>query len=146
MYSKEKALAIIISLQLSKLKYIRLREISIEHDANPYPSYYKVQQAKRDCYPRAETINITDTSDEINLQALLNLTVQRMLKVLNIQKHHEINNFILISKWGFNGASGQSIYKQKVSHEITGTEKPIDESVFISSLVPLKLMNGAHVI
>lgn len=35
LYTKEKALAVMTSLQLSKLKYIRLREISIEHGANP---------------------------------------------------------------------------------------------------------------
>lgn len=52
LYTKQKALAVMISLQLSKLKYIRLREISIEkYGANPYPSYYKVQQDKKDCYP-----------------------------------------------------------------------------------------------
>lgn len=67
-----------------------------------------------------------------------------MLKVFDIQKYHETDNFILISKWGFDGASGQSIYKQRVSNEIESIEKPIDESIFISSLVLLKLMNGAR--
>lgn len=72
------------SLQLSKLKYIRLREISIEHGANLYPSYYKVQQAKKDCYPPTEAITITDTFAQINLQALLDLTVHKMLKTFDI--------------------------------------------------------------
>ncbi|EFN61669.1 hypothetical protein EAG_15964, partial [Camponotus floridanus] len=61
----------------------RLREISIEH-ANLYPSYYQVQQAKKDCYLPIEAIRITDTFVEINLQALLDVTVHRMLKVLDI--------------------------------------------------------------
>lgn len=146
LYTKEKALAVMISLQLSKLKYIRLREISIEHGVNPYPSYYKVQQAKQDCYPPAKAIRITDTSAEINLQAVLDLTVHRMLKVFDIEKHHEIDKFILISKWGFDGATGQSIYKQRVSDEIANIEKPIHQSIFISSLVPLKLMDGTSVV
>lgn len=72
----------VASLQLSKLKYIRLREISTEHDANLYPSYYQVQQAKKDCYLPVEAIRVqTDTLVEINLQALLDLTVHRILKV-----------------------------------------------------------------
>lgn len=71
------------SLQLSKLKYIRLREISTEHDANLYPSCYQVQQAKKDCYLPVEAIRITDTLVEINLQALLDfLTVHRILKFM----------------------------------------------------------------
>lgn len=57
LYTKEKALAIMTSLQLSKLKYIKLREIFIEHDANLYPSYYQVQQVKKD-YPPVEAIRI----------------------------------------------------------------------------------------
>lgn len=131
------------SLQLSKLKYIRLREISTEHDTNLYPSYYQVQQAKKDCYLSVEAIRITDTLVEINLQALLDLTVHRILKVYDIQKCYK-TDFILISKWGFDGASGQSICKQRISNEIEIIEKPIDESIFISSLLPLKLMNSAR--
>lgn len=77
--TKKKVLAVMTSLQLSKLKFIRLREISIKHDTNLYPSYYqaKKQQAKKDCYPPVEAIRITDTFVEINLQALLDLTVHR---------------------------------------------------------------------
>lgn len=146
LYTKEKALAIIITLQLSKLKYMKLREMSIEHAANPYPSYYKVRQAKKDCYPPKEAIKITDTYAEINLQAILDLTMHKILKLINIQEYHESDELILISKWGFDGASGQSIYKQRVSEEITSIKKPIDESIFISSFVPLKLMNGTHVL
>lgn len=80
------------------------------------------------------------------MQAVLDLTVHRILKVFDIQKRHKTDKFILISKWGFNGPSGQSIYKQKLSDEIVSIEKPIDESIFISSLVPLKLMDGDYVV
>ncbi|KYM93385.1 hypothetical protein ALC62_16014 [Cyphomyrmex costatus] len=90
---------------IEKLKCFNNADISIKHDANSYPSYYKVQQAKRDCYPLIQAIKITDTSAEINLQALLDLTVHRMSKVFNIKKHSETDKFILISKWGFDGAS-----------------------------------------
>lgn len=84
-----------------------------------YPSCYQVQQAKKDCYLPVEAIRITDTLVEINLQALLDfLTVHRTLKVYDIQKCYKTDNFILISKWGFDGASGQSIYKQRISNEI----------------------------
>jgi len=77
-YSKEKALALMISLNLSKSKYIQLRMTSIEHDVDLYPSYYQIQLAKRDYYPPKEMMTFTETHAEIELQALLDLTIQRL--------------------------------------------------------------------
>ena len=42
-------------------------------NAKIYPSYNKVTQAKKDCYPSAESIIITETTAEIKLQKLLPL-------------------------------------------------------------------------
>lgn len=42
---------------------------------------------------------------------------------------------ILTSKWGFDGATGQSIYKQKNQEHKTSEES----AVFMTSLAPLKL-------
>lgn len=67
MYSKEKAFALMISLNLSKSKYMQLRMMSIKHGVNSYPSYYQIQLAKGDCYPSREMIKFTDTHAEIEL-------------------------------------------------------------------------------
>lgn len=44
------------------------------------------------------------------------------------------NNFVLLSKWGCDGSSGQSCYKQK-AEECGFT----DSNIFLTSLVPLQL-------
>lgn len=40
----------------------------------------------------------------------------------------------MISKWGFNGSSGNSEYKQKLGNESS------DASVFITSFVPIQII------
>lgn len=44
-------------------------------------------------------------------------------------------DFLLISKWGFDGASGQSNYKQKTETEFD------DSSIFMASLVRIRLQH-----
>lgn len=145
-YSREKALALMISLNLSKSKYIQLRVSSMEHGVHLYPSYYQIQLAKRDCYPPKEMMTFTETYVEIELQALLDLTIQRLWKVLKIETNDKLQNLKLISKWGFDGTSGQSFYKQGFTDNIIDVDKPRDESIFAISLVPLKLFSGDKII
>lgn len=146
MYSREEALALMISLNLSKSKYIQLRITSIKHGVDLYPSYYQIQLAKKDCYPSKEMMTFTDTYAEIELQALLDLTIQRLFKALKIDNIEKFQDMKLISKWGFDGASGQSFYKQGFADNIVDIDKPRDESVFAISLVPLKLLSGDNII
>lgn len=134
-FTAEKALGLLLSLKLSKWQYITLRETAIrEGSKNIYPSYYKVQQAKLQCYPPKQSVTVTDSSARISLQALLDITVKRILEGLsdNVQN----KDLKLISKWGFDGASNQSRYKQKMEGEQD------DASIFMTSLVPLKLTAG----
>lgn len=139
-FTPTKALGLLLSLKLSKWQYITLRESAIQEGiTNLYPSYYKVQQAKMDCFPPKDAITVTDTMAKVALQALLDITVKRIIKSLP----DEITNqsMILISKWGFDGASSQSTYKQGFD----GDGKS-DESIFMTTLVPLKLTAGNEVI
>lgn len=131
-FTPEKALGLLLSLKLSKWQYITLRESSIrEGAADIYPSYYKVQQAKLVCYPPKEAFTFTDTMAKVSLQALLDITVQRILKSLPDKPPHQSLN--LLSKWGFDGSSSQRRYKQKME------EGKTDEAIFMTTLVPLKL-------
>lgn len=138
-FTPEKALGLFISLKLSKWQYITLRETAIREGAQKlYPSYYKIQQAKLQCYPPKSTITITDSLAEIKLQALLDLTTKRILDGLS--SNVENKQLTLISKWGFDGASSQSRYKQKMEGEQD------DSSIFMTSLVPLKLVSGEDIV
>lgn len=48
------------------------------------------------------------------------------------------NNLKLYCKWGFDGSSGHSIYKQKFETDILQ-----NENIFVTSLVPLRLIDSA---
>lgn len=134
-FTPEKALGLLISLKLSKWQYITLREAAIREGAKDiYPSYYKVQKTKLDCYPPKQSVSVTDSSARIALQALLDITVKRILQSLSGDLQSK--QLKLISKWGFDGASNQSRYKQKMEGEQD------DSSIFMTSLVPLKLTDG----
>ncbi|CAB3229478.1 unnamed protein product [Arctia plantaginis] len=94
-FTPEKALGLLLSLKLSKWQYITLREATIWAGAKDiYPSYYKVQQTKLDCYPPKQSVSVTDSLARITLQALLDITVTRILQSLSDDVQNK-----LISKW-----------------------------------------------
>jgi hypothetical protein len=102
-----------------------------------YPVYYKVLQCKEQCYPA--DITATESVASVKLQSLLNHTVQRILKAqsdviesLPVDKRHDLQ---LICKWGCDGTSGQSTYKQNFS----AGSSTSDANIFFTSLVPLQL-------
>lgn len=136
-YTPEKALGLFVSLELSKWQYINLKESASEQGIDIYPSYYKIKQAKQDCYPVKETVTVNEDGAEILLQALLDLTVTRIVSANNLL-FKTGDEVVLTSKWGFDGASGQSHYKQIGE---------VDETtVFMASLVPLRLHSGEVVV
>lgn len=133
-FSPQKALGLLISLKFSKWQYITLRESAIREGlTHLYPSYYSVQKEKNVCFPPEpkKSITVTDSSVNISLQALLDLTAKRIIQ--SLPERIQNKELILISKYGFDGASSQSRYKQKMdsTHD--------DSSIFMTSLSPLKL-------
>lgn len=74
----------------------------------------------------------------MQLQPLLDLTVKRIILsqnevFANISKKN-LRNCILVSKWGCDGSTGHSEYKQKSS-----SESFRDSDIFMTSFVPLQL-------
>ena len=108
--SLEDALSVLVEAKLSRYHYDVLRKIVPER----FPSYKKVQAAKKLCYPI--DIYVTETYALVSLQSLLNHTIQRLLlavePVIRTLQNEELNQLQLISKWGFDGSSGHSSYKQ----------------------------------
>lgn len=144
-FSPDEALGIFLSLKLTKWQYNTLRKSVIEKDINIFPSYYQVQHAKKECYPPKDTITVTETSAKIKLQALLDITTRRIMMPLVINS--DCQELTLISKWGFDGASNQANYKQKIQTDNETTESDLDDSsIFMGSLVPIKLVCGEQVI
>ncbi|CAH1114773.1 unnamed protein product [Psylliodes chrysocephalus] len=78
------------------------------------------------------SLKVTDTSAEVELQNLLDLTAQSICKILDIYG----TRFKLIYKWGMDGSSGHSIYEQLFSND-----EDTDEFMFLVALVPLRLID-----
>lgn len=89
-----------------------------------------------------EEITLIDTTVQIKLQAILDLTASRLLKCVTVKD--DCKDMKLISKWGFDGASNQATYKQKM---VSKTGDHVDDSsIFMGSLVPIKLVSGQNII
>jgi hypothetical protein len=126
-----------VEYRLPKSQYNGIRPVSLNKNSKMYPAYYKVLQCKEQCYPA--DITATESVASVKLQSLLNHTVQRILKAqsdviesLPVDKRHDLQ---LICKWGCDGTSGQSTYKQNFS----AGSSTSDANIFFTSLVPLQL-------
>lgn len=106
-----------------------------EYGVPVLPSYQKLFEAKKICYP--EDIEISERGAKVKLQALLDLTVQKILRVVGTHVDSSAEGLKLISKWGFDGAFSQSNYKLR--SEDANFD---DSSGFMSSFVSLKLVSS----
>lgn len=98
-----------------------------------YPSYKRVLETKKRMYPE---VDISEGKCEVPLQNLLDKTCGSIVDLVssNYQDAPE-KTFTLFCKWGFDGSSGYSTYNQKFV-----TEGLKDDSLFVTSLVPLRLV------
>lgn len=135
--SPDEALVDMVNLKLTKQQYIDLRLSLREKNFNAYPAYDRVLEAKKLCYP--PDIIVTETCAEVKLQSLLDHTCERIIKiqdeVVSVLDPKITSNLRCIFKWGCDGSSGQSEYKQKFSNENSS-----DSHIFLTSLVPLEII------
>lgn len=159
-FSADQALSLLVECKESRKSYETHRMFAKANRANIYPPYYKVQAAKKACYPSAEAISITEKIAEVKIQALLDHTISRILQlqaeVIRTLDPESLKNLVLLVKWGFDGSSGHSEYKQKYSVEETVQEEEkqegegsegqssytvySDSDIFLSSLVPIQMV------
>lgn len=133
-HTPEEALSIFVEGDFTRRQW----EIIQSASKNIYPCYSLIQKAKKQCYPREEAIRVTETCIEVQLQALLDHTVSRLMKylteVIESCTKKEKENLEIILKWGCDG-SQQSQFKQKFQNTTDS-----DANIFQSSLVPLRLV------
>lgn len=138
-YTSDEALALFVANQFSVQQYKNMQREARERGFNLYPSYNKLLKSKHNCYPSVENITVTDISAEVQLQALLNHTATRLCndvyKDVFLDTNLQESNYVLIYKWGCDGSSGHSLYKQTFEDS-----ESTDEYMFILSLVPLRLV------
>lgn len=134
-FSEDECIALIQDAKLSKWQYELIRKQAKENNADIFLPYKRLYEAKNNCYVPFNTI--TEKEVTVRLQDLLNHISKRILQIpevsekLKIKKQYSLK---LTSKWGLDGASGHSQYKQRFSD---GTSS--DESIFMISLVPIIL-------
>ena len=80
-YTPDKALSLVVELDMSKSDYQKLRNSTREQCCKIFPSYNVIHRAKLQCYPPKSNIHVTECSAEVNLQSLLDRTIQRILLI-----------------------------------------------------------------
>lgn len=131
-YTDDEALSFFVEGKFSKFQYKMMRIQSKERGADLYPNYHRILEAKKRCYPK--NMNITDKCAEVPLQSLLDHTTTRILEIsqpILTAVDNSLENVELIVKWGFDGTSEQSQYKQRAEFN--------DTDLFVTWLVPLQL-------
>jgi len=102
-----------------------------------FPSYQCILSSKKDRYP--DNISVDESYAEVELQSFLNNTASSVLKlqsnVIETITDDSVAHLLLIGKWGFDGSTGHSEYKQKFSNHVVD-----DKSFFVTSYVPLQLI------
>lgn len=141
--TNEEALAYFVEAKLNHRSYKSSREWALKAGHNVYPSWYSLLKAKHECYPQEKDVKVTETRAEINLQAILDLTAARLVRAQNnfVGSSFPKKEFTLISKWGCDGSSGHSAYKQKFENDGAS-----DENLFLFSFVPIKLHSPHEII
>lgn len=138
LFDEIEALSVFIDLDLTKAQYIYLRNLMIEKKFTALPPYYKILEAKKSCYPPSTSLEITNTYAKVKyLQHLLDHTASRILMIDTVDIKN-IRNLTLYCKWGCDGSSGQSEYKQSFPEE---SNLISDAYMFITSLVPIRLID-----
>lgn len=127
----DKALALFLDMDLSFRQYELMRTVANAAHKQCFPSYYALQNAKKKYIP--DSVLVSETSVEIQLQNFLNMTAKSYLDLYNIKSKDDL---ICDIKWGFDGSSGHSNYKQKFNDPDSN-----DEFLFIVSFVPLRFLN-----
>lgn len=133
-YTPDEALALTMDMKLTKRQYDTMRFGAKHRNYRLYPTYSKIFAAKNQCYPQNEFVRVSEMGFKIDLQAILDLTTKRLVETFPNQFALQTQKLRLISKWGFDGASGQSSYKQKFQDPNAD-----DSSIFITTLVPIVL-------
>ncbi|KAK9675248.1 hypothetical protein QE152_g40502 [Popillia japonica] len=160
--SSDEALAYYVDSKSTSHSYKTTRKWMRKTGHLVLPSYYALQKSKLACIPNKQFLSVTDIRAEIDLQAILNLTCipnKQFLSVTDIRAEIDlqailnltpvrlvtvqsevlkslspITEYTLTSKWGCDGSSGHSRFKQKFAYEDSD-----DEYLFVYSFVPIKL-------
>lgn len=136
-YTNDCALALFLDLGLSKEKYKILRNSLRNHNVDILPSYNSITISKKEAVP--PNCEVTEVSARVKLQDIMDHTARRLLEAKTREQIAALPRYLTLqSKWGCDGSSGQSAYKQKINSLYGET----DANMFMASVVPLRLRSS----
>lgn len=143
-YSPEEALSLYVDGRYTKNSYMLMQSGAKSRNANIYPPYNVLREAKNRCYPEGSAISVTDLSAEVRLQSLVDHTARRIVAVqkeviMKAVNDSSTRNVTMSYKWGCDGSAEHSTYKQKFSES---GESKTDAYLYAVCLVPLQLKVG----
>jgi hypothetical protein len=136
------ALAFVIDGRLSKKAYYQMTKQLKEVNNRGYPPYCQIVAEKKECYPPVHNTHVSNNGAEIELQAILDLTLKRLCTIL---RNIEFKNGECLKaryKWGCDGSSGHNKYKQKLPSTVSDSYD--ESSVFISTFVLLDVYSKSE--
>ena len=129
----DEALSFFIDTDMTTQSYQKVRSAAKGKKADIYPPYNKIRSKKARGFCKC-TSTKSAGMDHTALRIIQEQKESINEVVQNLPESQELS-CKLICKWGFDGASGQSEYKQKFS----STDKT-DESLFCTTLVLLQMV------
>lgn len=139
--SPEEAVVFLLENGLTVKQYKNVRDLNMSHNCNIYPSYKKVHECKLKCRPH--DVKSSESCVEVSLQNLLNHTASRILA------HQEdallltdVEEILLVSSYVFDWSTGHSLFNQNQKFE--NTSQNFNQSLFVTSVIPLKVISSAN--
>jgi hypothetical protein len=93
---------------------------------------------KKKFYP--DNLHVSESKCSVLMQSLLDHRVRRIFEIETVKSMHikeNINHFEMLYKWGYDGSSGQTQYKQNFKND--ATSYITDNNLFMFSLVLIQL-------
>lgn len=137
-FTSEDALALVLNLGLTRNKYNILRKALIEKGYDIFPSSKTIRETKENILkPITSPVYATNESSKVELSQLLDNTASRIISTFSSEDIERCKDteVVLLFKWGCDGTSGFSEYKQPSA---SNSETKFS-SIFMSSLVPLRM-------
>ena len=136
--SVEEALGFLLVNHLTKKQYTNMKDACAGSQADLWPSYHRVIEAKKQCRP--DNIDYQEQSAMVNLQDLLNHTAQRILKnnpvIPTVTNENEKLQLLFVFKFGMDGCGSFATFNQKNS----AGHVPNNSTLLVSQLVPIQIV------
>ena len=128
---------------MSDDNYQLIKNNAKKHNADIYPSLHKLFEEKQKCYP--SNLKFTEISAKCDLSDMIKHTISRIIELVKDDIEPNDKEAVFHFKAGFDGASSQSVYKQKFE-DAENAENCTEESLFQTALVPLRLVIGERIV